>query len=487
MKHQQVDWSQPQRQPLEGLLIAFFNVLWEIAKRSWWVLLYILFKNNTEETSRVSRLEYIAIALAVLTFSGTLIRYLFFRFYIANDELIIKKGWIKKQTLVVPLQKIQTVHIEASPLHRLLNVVKLSADTAGSDKTEIQIDALSRPMAEALQNQLENSASGEEILPDRAEAKLLTRLSGSDLLKLSLSANHLETFALLLSFGIGLYENIKDLDGSLLPDASGFGFTGMVILFLAVSVLITTIFISTLRIFLKFYGMTVYENCAGMSIRSGLTNVKERVVAIRKVQVISWKANWIRKRLGLWLVEYRIAGESELKKAQRVQVPVTKPLALPVLVNPYHAVPEVNDAQSLSIHSSYVMRRLLLAGIIPAIFLIAVTVYWWGAKSLVFLIIPLLVGIAAALHQRRFRLWAFEDVVFIDKSTWGMEKVLLQWYKVQSVRLKQSYFQRKKGLATVTLYTAGGSIVVPFIPLESARILVNYALYKVESSAKKWM
>jgi putative membrane protein len=233
--------------------------------------------------------------------------------------------------------------------------------------------------------------------------------------------------------------------------------------------------------------MTVHENSAGMSIRSGLTNVKEKVVAIRKIQVISWKANWIRKRIGLWLVEYRIAGENELKKAQRVQVPVTKPFALPVLVDPYHAVPEVEDAHCLRIHSSYVIRRLLLAGIVPALSLIAGTVYWWGLKSAVFLIIPLLVGIAATLHQKRFRLWAFDNVVFIDRSTWGMEKVLLQWYKVQSVRLKQSYFQRKKGLATVTFYTAGGSIVVPFIPVENARVLVNYALYKVESSAKKWM
>jgi putative membrane protein len=215
--------------------------------------------------------------------------------------------------------------------------------------------------------------------------------------------------------------------------------------------------------------------------------VKEKVVAIRKVQAVTWTANWIRKRMGLLLLEYRVAGNDGLKKAQKVQVPVTQAASLPILVDPYYSIPDVSATESLHIHRSYIGRRVLLAGLMPALLLMAVTFYWWEEKSLFFLFIPLLVGINSVLYQKYFRLWAMADVVYLDKSVWGTEKVLLQWYKIQSVRLKQSIYQKGKGLATLTFYTAGGSFIVPFIPLEHARSLIDYSMYKIESSRAKWM
>lgn len=487
MKQQSIDWSLPQRQPKGGLLIAFSKVLWEVIKKGWWLLLVLLLKDRPEEASRMSRYELIALFIVILTFTGTLLQYFYFRFYIINNELIIKKGWLKKQTQIIPLEKIQTVRIEASLLHQVLNLVKVSVDTAGSDKTEVKIDALSRPMAEALQQQLQTSKPAEEgsTLPGNAAA--LMRLSGTDLLKLSLSANHIETFFLILSFGVGLYTNLKDIDIGFLPDASSIGYSGMLLFFMVVIILCITIVISVVRICLKFYGLTVFQNSGGLSIRSGLTNVKEQVVTARKVQLLTWKANWIRQQLGLWLFEFRIAGNDELEKKQKIHVPVTRPAALPLLIETYYPEPSIAGIDYLYIHPSYVWRRSLIAGLFPAALLMAVTAWWWGPNALFFLIIPLLVSINALLYQRRFRLWALSEVVMIDKSTWGIEKVLLLWYKIQSVQLKQSLFQRNRGLATVIFYTAGGQFTVPFIPLAEARTLVNYALCKIESSNEKWM
>jgi putative membrane protein len=64
---------------------------------------------------------------------------------------------------------------------------------------------------------------------------------------------------------------------------------------------------------------------------------------------------------------------------------------------------------------------------------------------------------------------------------------LLPVYKVQSVRIRQSFFQRRRSLASVELYTAGGSVRVPFLPLDLARALQDYVLYRVESRREDWM
>ena len=130
--------------------MALLKSLGSLLKGLWPFILIAIFSGNDEEEKKSVFLFSVLAAVAVLLLVSSLVNFFFFRFYIQEDELIIKKGWLKKVVLTVPLQKIQAVHIEQGPLHQLLNIVKLSADTAGSSKTEVTIQALRKPMAEAL-------------------------------------------------------------------------------------------------------------------------------------------------------------------------------------------------------------------------------------------------------------------------------------------------------------------------------------------------
>ncbi len=61
-------------------------------------------------------------------------------------------------------------------------------------------------------------------------------------------------------------------------------------------------------------------------------------------------------------------------------------------------------------------------------------------------------------------------------------------FKVQTVKYKQTIFQRRKNLATLKIYTAGGKVLsMPYINSDLAFELYNYLLYKAESNNKKWM
>src|SRR6185369_16196082 len=120
------------------------------------------------------------------------------RFYIEHDELIIKKGFIRRKVITIPLQKIQSVHIEQTWLHQLADVVKVKIDTAGSEKTEAVIDAIKVNKAEQLKAFLLQAhqpalAEGITALPAQVEAPVI-HLSFGDLLKLGLSANHIQAF-----------------------------------------------------------------------------------------------------------------------------------------------------------------------------------------------------------------------------------------------------------------------------------------------------
>ena len=99
----------------------------------------------------------------------------------------------------------------------------------------------------------------------------------------------------------------------------------------------------------------------------------------------------------------------------------------------------------------------------------------------------ILIGAKSFLLQRRFKLYADEDVVYIDRSAYGTERILLKWHKLQAIVLQQSLYQRSKELATVNLYTAGGSITLPYISITAAKEIMNYGLYKIETTQENWM
>ncbi|HEY1112194.1 MAG TPA: PH domain-containing protein [Chitinophagaceae bacterium] len=488
---QKVDWSIPQRQPVEGLVIVVLKTVWEVVKRVWPLLLLMVFRQQPEEgQDRSDFYEWLVTGVSVLALLAGVFRFFYFRFYILNNELVVKKGWIKKETLTIPLQKIQTVHIEQSLLHEVLQIVKLSIDTAGSTKTEVTIDALRRPMAEALRYQLlEGAPEGTEEHAVEAPGAPLFRLTGKDLFRLSVSANHLEAFFLLLSFGLGILENLRTINDNAFSDAEGIVRAGNALLYLYfIPVLLITIFlISTARILFKYYNFTVFGSTAGYRIKSGLTNVKERTVAFSKIQYVSWKASWIRKLMKLWILEYHISGSDEQKRAQKVHVPVTSEENVPVLVHNYYPLPDPAGREAVRIHPAFIYRRLLFRGLFPTAVLMGIFWPQWGTGALVFLGYAALVALHTLLYQRKFRLWSFDEEVLLRKGFLGEGFVLLQWYKVQSVVLRQSLYERRRGLASLVLHTASGRIRVPFIPLDTAQALMNYALYQVERAKRAWM
>ena len=116
------DWSKPQRQPFSGLTVVFANTFWEVLKTVWPFLLIMLFNKSP---GKVNRYEIIGLVFLVFTILSAVLKFIYFKFYIEDKKLIIKKGWLKREVNVIPLQKIQTVNIEQGPLHQMLNIVKL--------------------------------------------------------------------------------------------------------------------------------------------------------------------------------------------------------------------------------------------------------------------------------------------------------------------------------------------------------------------------
>ncbi|MEU9124864.1 PH domain-containing protein [Streptomyces sp. NPDC048506] len=115
----------------------------------------------------------IAASFAVVTALG-LIRWARTEFRVAADTLDVRSGLLNRRQRSVPLHRIRTVDLTASPLHRLLGVTVLRAGTAGSGdgSGELSLDALTVAEAERLRGELLARADAGALAEDPVLARI---------------------------------------------------------------------------------------------------------------------------------------------------------------------------------------------------------------------------------------------------------------------------------------------------------------------------
>ena len=483
MNSPQIDWSVPQRQAGAALFIILYKILLRLFKIFWAFLLIFLFKNKNNQ---FDIFEISVVALSAISLLGSVLEFLYFRFYIQENDLIIKSGFLSKKTITLPLNKIQAVHIEQTLLHSLLNASRLSFDSAGSEKIEVKIDAISKRNAEDFKRFILHARHDDAVEAPVAEPEqVIVKLNAKDLFKLSVSANHLEAFLLMLAFFFSTIDQLKDIFNTEYSrvmnwvyrlDRSPMG----ALLAGAVAALLVSMIVSTVRVLIKYYDFRISKTEKGFFIHTGLINIREKLVPFSKIQFISWNANWIRQRMGLYLLNFHAIGYDEIKEKLRIKVPVTRMNMIPVLLEQYHPLLPIEHITPFRIHPAYIARRILLTGALPAAIAILAGFYFLQWTTLWALSWVALISIASILFQKRFRLWADVDALQIRRGFLGIEELVLKWNMIQSVYLQQSIYQEGHDLATVVLNTAGGQVKIPYLTLAEARAIINYALYKVE-------
>jgi uncharacterized membrane protein YdbT with pleckstrin-like domain len=485
-----IDWSKPQRQSRAALLVLLYKAVIDLVKLLWPLLLLMVFRKRSGE---INIYEIIALVVSILSLSRSALEYYNFRFSIVAGELIIRKGWLVKKNITLPIERIQAVHIEQTWLHKLLNVSRLSFDSAGSEKMEVQIDALDQARSAALRELILESRTGstEAEVKDIVKEEILVTLSANDLFKLSLSANHLEAFFILIAFFYSTLESVgvsgKEYSGALQWMYSiTSGDTFRLLLLAVAAVLIVSVAISVIRIVLMYYEFLITKSAKGFRISSGLINKKEKFVPFKKVQFISWKANWIRQRIGISLLQFHATGADHLKSKMQVKVPVTKETYIPTLLDTYHPLLPTAEIKPVRVSRAFIWRRFLFMGLIPGIVVFPVLYYFFHMGAAVAIVLPLIAWVYAGLFQRKYRLWLSEDALQVKKGIFGRYELVLKWDKIQSVHFTQNRYQLRRQLASISLTTASGTIRIQYIDVLQARQIQNYSLYKIENVREPW-
>ena len=498
-------YASPTRQSRVAIGIILIKFI-RFTLRSFWPLVLSLFIGRKAGNSFEEVIGYVALGIAALNLLGSVLTYFRFYFHIEEGAFIIDKGVLKKTKTNIPFERIQTINLQQNLLHQMFGVVSLEIDTAGAKKSELTIDALRKEDAEALRKyileereQLVDKTSQESAQVTTAEREeeveeTILSLSITDLFKVGVSQNHLKSMAILFAFVFStlneLTDDVEDLVREQLSGFEEYVVTNSWIVFLGSVIIVAIIafLYSLINTVLKNFELKLSTRKRGLKLVRGLFNREEISINRSKVQTISWSDNPLRKAFKMFTLEIEQAGSAQ---ADQLKAKIKIPGCYHQQVK--HVVQMVFPFDISSEHEKHRVSHLLryrlwlTVSLLPALVVILPAYYFWNPNALWLLlgIPPSLLAIELYYRKRSFELTA--EMLRNNKGTFGNTHEIIQLYKVQAVIIKQSWYQRRKNLATVELSTAAGDISIPFIAMEKAEALENYVLYKVESSTEKWM
>lgn len=489
MSQSKFDWSIPQKASPIALLI----IVGKILKDSWLFILFFiisyLFKNQDAPKAQLKVVSsFMGVTLVLLLVQiKHLIEYFRFRFYLEETELIIFSGVFSKTKTSIPINRIQSVHLVQTYLHRISNTCQLKLETAGTENTELEIKAINRDKALALQAILQKTTNHPET------NETLVNISGlhfKDVLKLAFSENHIKTFLLIVAFAFSRMEDLKQYLGINATDiidekVDQVQFTQAILLQLITVALGLTLMVSFVRVLLRYYGMQIKSTINGFQMQWGFLNTQQKMLVQNKVQLISWNSNFLRRILGIHIFRFYLAGENILKGDQHIQLPIMQPELIHQLIEPYQPILPSKHSFAYKVDSSYGWRETILVGL-PITGAIAIAIYFWNP---LYILLPVLVlfylAISNKIKHRNYQFWYNADSILIQKGVWGRENILLNFNKIQHLSIKTSPFLRARNIATLEIYTAGDKVSIPFIPIEQAQYLINWALFIVEFKTSK--
>ncbi len=498
MKRNDFDFSQPIRQSRVAIAMLIYKTIRVITGQIWPLLLIFLLGRGGG--SFQSYLVIFVIVVAVISLVLSLFGYFRFYFYIKEDELIIHKGVINKKVLNISFDKIQTVNFEQNLIQQVFNVVGVKVDTAGSSQNEFNFEALDKEQALALRDYiLTNKKSNINIELDENPVnenafESILKLNVIDLIKIGVTQNHLRSLGLIFVFVFWIYDNLSEAGINAENYAEDyFSQISQMTLFaliFAVILILISFFISLITTVFRFFNLNLERNKNGFKIKAGLFNRKEVAAMDHKIQMIQWSQNPLQRLLGLHDLVFKQASSVEMDLNKSIKVVGCYDHHLDIVKDHYFDAGSFEGLLSWKIHKKYIIRRVSYFGVIPAVAACAIAFFWTSSFWMLYVLAPIwLVWLwySSLRRFKKYRLFFNEKILGLKEGRFIDDQTVMRVIKVQNIKLIQTLYQRRHDLADVQLYTASGSIKIPYLPLAKAKTLRDYILYKVETSSLRWM
>ncbi|WP_262178005.1 PH domain-containing protein [Haloarcula laminariae] len=442
-------------------------------------------------------------ALALLVGGFALARYYRFTYEIEGDTLRVESGVLARQSREIPLGRVQNVDSRQGILNRLLGLSVVAFETAGGAATEATLDAVDQAEAERLRTLVQRHGETATAPTAAAETDVDTESEksadpGPDAPAQPAAAGHrteelfeftlrdLLTYAVVsvrpaapvlllvgLPLGIDILTGVLRFNLGLVGGGSSlslavleaFGPPQLVALVVLVGLqfLVAALVLSVALTVVEYYDFRLVREGDDLRYERGLLRRYSGTIPLSKVQTVSIRENAAMRRFGFATLVVETAGYSggSQESGQGVAIPMAP---RPVV---YDLASDIEPFGDLAFERAptrarrrYAARFAIVAGVVTAVgyavdtFLLG-SGLWWLLLGLFVLVPP-----AAHLRWRHRGVALDDDVLATRTGFWRQTTRIVPYYRVQTVFVGRSPFQRRRDLATVTADTASTSSIL---------------------------
>lgn len=457
-------------------------------------------------------LIWIAIGLfAALIMVIGFLRYWHFRFRAGEERFEAQQGVFHRQSLSLHYARVQSVAIVQPVYYRPFGRVVLKLESAGSSAQELAIAGISKTFAEQVRDHVLRCRAVAQPAPDdhidgvsapasaETDERLVLHRPLGEIARHGLCSNNVWIFAAFLGSLWGSVETRFALQAAGWVEAHFDRLTEaetvamiLAVLTVAVVAIVVVATLSVITSIVLHYDFRLYRGGTGLRRRSGLLETREASLNESKAQCL------VREQTPIGLLlnrcEGRVvqAGSQPTGNAQQsstpsFMVPAITPAEFEDLAELLYSDYARQATPLRSIDRAYVRKTLQYRWLSPAL---AVAVVGWaamGAWAALALVAPLIGLPLTALAHRRYGYAMDAEFGWVSSGLVGRSLTIFPLFKVQSVTLHQSPFQRQRELADLRIDLAGRRLRVPFMPLQDARTWRDRLLHAAGTDHRAWI
>jgi putative membrane protein len=408
----------------------------------------------------MKRILLFALVGGAISFGISLLAWLRFRYGVGEREIVIESGILNRQRRVIPFDRVQDIDIEQRFLARLFGAAKVRIETGGAGKDEGDLDGVSLAEAHRLRDIIRGAAAPQ---PEEAKQPGEAILFQMDVPRLVMAG--LFNFSLFYLAVIGgatqylqplIRRNLPDPETFIVAEGARAAQVGLyVTLALAALVLLLGVVTGLLRTIARDYGFRLYRTATGFRRRRGLFTLSEAVIPLRRVQLAIIGSGWLRRRLGWHALEFQTLSADAQQSGHQAAAPFARMAEIEPILREAGIAELPEQGEFIRVSRLAILRRYLFAIIPLAAIAIAATFF----QPLALLgLIPLAIGAAAVVVQwRRHRYVLRDGALYIAEGVFRHRLWIMPFDKAQTISVTRSPLQRRFGLATVEVDTAGAS------------------------------
>ena len=415
-----------------------------------------------------------------------------FRYFIDDEDIRIESGLISRSARSIPYDRIQDVSIEQKPLARLFQLAEVKFETGSGTGDEAMLSYVTAEEAERLRELVRAHKSSVHIIAGSendaaiAQAPPIYAMDTTRVLTLGFYSFSLVIFAVLggaaqqfdFLFPFDIYdvgawlgvakENGAVLDGISLSArifAAFFGLVALIALGFATGII---------RTFLRENGFRLDVTPKGFRRRRGLLTLTDTVMPVRRVQAATIQTGPIRKRRGWYALKFvSLAADTGTKQGEDSDH-AAAPLATMDEIERILSAAKIDRPDAGLVFTRgqsawWVIQIILVAVVILSAMIVMILAANAGWKAMLLLLLLAFAAVSFYFQWHGNRYALDTDQIFVRRGWWREQLTIAPQIKIQSVEIEQGPLARRRGLASLQLGIAGGTLEIIALPIDVAR------------------